>query len=304
MNIGFIGLGNMGSGMAANLLKAGHTLIVNDLRHEAAKPLLDGGASWGDTPKAIAESSDIVFTSLPGPQQIEEVALGKDGIIEGIHPGFIYIDVSTSSPSLSRRIYDVFKEKGAHVMDAPVTGGGPPAAREGRLNFMMGGDEDVFKKCQPVLEACANIISYTGGIGTATICKLVHNCIGFGLQSLIAESFSAGVKAGVDPVVLWQALKDGGVGKGGMVNVIMPGSYLQERYEQPLFSLDLAYKDLSLATSMGLEFQVPMAISNLVQQEFIDALNRGWGSKDATITMSLQNERADVKIKVPEAKLK
>ena len=144
MNIGFIGLGNMGSGMAANILKAGYPLTVYDLRRDAAKSLIENGASWSDTPKSIAESSDIVLTSLPGPPEVEEVALGKNGIIGGIHPGIVYIDLSTNSPGLVRRMYQIFKEKGVSMMDAPVSGG-PEGARTGRMSLMVGGDEAVFK---------------------------------------------------------------------------------------------------------------------------------------------------------------
>jgi len=132
MNIGFIGVGTMGGWMATSLMKAGYRLTVYDLRPEVAKPLLDNGAFWAKCPKAVAEASDIVFSSLPGPEEVKAVAIGKDGIIEGIRPDGVYIDLSSSSPTLARQIYALFKEKRAHVMDAPVSGG-PTGARTGKL---------------------------------------------------------------------------------------------------------------------------------------------------------------------------
>jgi 3-hydroxyisobutyrate dehydrogenase len=120
MNVGFIGLGKMGMGMSFNILKAGFPLVVHDIRKETAEPLLKSGASWGDTPKSVAMKSDVIFSSLPGPKEVEAITLGDNGVIEAIRPGAIFIDLSTDSPSLIRRLYRIFKEKGAHVLDAPV----------------------------------------------------------------------------------------------------------------------------------------------------------------------------------------
>lgn len=301
MNIGFIGLGNMGGGMAANILKAGYPLTVHDLRREAAKPLLEGGAHWADSPKAVAEKSDIVFTSIPGPQEVEAVALGKGGIIEGIRPGGIYLDLSSSSVTLARHIYSVFKEKGAHVMDVPVVGG-PMAARTGRLGFMAGGDEEVLRQCKPVLDVMGDMVSYTGPIGSATICKLMHNCIGYGLQTIIAECFTLGVKAGVEPKVLWRAICNGGVGTAALLHRTMPQTYFRGRFDPPNFALRLAFKDVNLATSLGREFNVPMAVANLTLQELMAAMNRGWADKDSRIAMLLQEERAGgIRVRIPDA---
>ncbi|MFC1928756.1 NAD(P)-dependent oxidoreductase [Chloroflexota bacterium] len=301
MNIGFIGVGTMGGAMAANILKAGYTLCVNDVRREVAKPLLDGGASWGDTPKAVAESSDIVFTSLPGPKEIEAVVLGKDGIIDGIRPGAVYIDVSTNSPQLIRHIYNVFKEKGAHVMDVPVTGGGPKAAQAGRSTLLVGGDKDILEKCRPVLDVLAAKINYNGGIGNGTICKLMNNCIAFCVQSVIAECFTAGVKAGVDPTTLWRSIKEGTL-KGTMINRALPDTYFRGRFDPPVFAQKLAFKDLNLATSLGRDVNVPMAIANIVQQDFVTAQNRGWSDKDVSMVMLIQEERAGgVEGRIPDA---
>lgn len=291
MNIGFIGLGNMGMGMASNILKAGHKLTVHDLKKEIAKPLLKNGALWADTPKALTMASDIIFTSLPGPKEVEEIALGKGGIIEAIYPGGVYIDLTSSSPTLIRRIYDRFKEKGAHVLDAPVSGG-PPAANSGKLALMVGGDEEVFQRCKPVLDVLGDKVRYTGGIGNGSICKLLHNCMGFGLQTIVAECFTLGTKAGVDPEVLLEVVKASALGQGAIFHRIMPEGYLKGRFDPPSFALRLAYKDVALAAALGREFNVPMVMADITQNELMAAINRGWGDRDSCVSMLLQEERA------------
>jgi 3-hydroxyisobutyrate dehydrogenase-like beta-hydroxyacid dehydrogenase len=296
MKVGFIGLGKMGGGMAATILKAGHVLFINDLQQGAAKPLLEAGASWADSPKSVAESTDMVLTSLPGPAQVEAVALGEDGIVKGIRPGGVYIDLSSNSPKLIRHIYDVFKEKGADVMDAPVSGG-PEGARTGKLTLMVGGDEEVFRQCKPVLDVIGDKVNYTGKIGSGSICKLMHNCISYGFQSIIAECFTLGVKAGVEPEALWRSVSEGGVGKGGILPKILPETYLRGHFDPPRFALKLAFKDVNLATSLGREYNVPMPMADLTLDELMSAMNRGWGDKDARIAMLLQEERAGIKVR-------
>ena len=198
MELGFIGLGTMGSSMALNVIKAGHRLTVNDINRDAAGPHLEAGAAWADSAQQVAEASDIVFTSLPGPPEVEGVALGEHGILSGISAGKVYFDLSTNSPTLVRRLHDAFAACGAHVLDAPVSGG-PQGARSGRLAIWVGGDKDVFERCKPVLDAIGDQAFYVGAIGTGSVAKLVHNCTGYILQTAIAETFSMGVKAGVEP---------------------------------------------------------------------------------------------------------
>src|SRR5947207_11393156 len=150
MRIGFIRLGNMGGPMALNLMKAGHALVVHDVRPDAAKPHLDGGAKWAESPKALARASELILTSLPGPKEVEAVALGPDGIIHGAVPGTVYADLSTGSPTVMRKLHAAFKDKGIHLLDAPVAGGASGAQR-GTLQVMVGGDEATFNARRPVL---------------------------------------------------------------------------------------------------------------------------------------------------------
>src|SRR5262249_33012674 len=148
MRIGFIGLGNMGGPMALNVLKAGHTMVVNDIPAGLAKPHLALGAVWADTPKAVAQASEVVFTSLPGPREVEAVALGPNGVLDGAARGTIYVDLSTNSATLIRRIHGICAERGVPVLDAPVSGGGP-GAEAGRLGVLVGGGEAGLRRLKP-----------------------------------------------------------------------------------------------------------------------------------------------------------
>src|SRR5206468_296599 len=182
-----------------NLMKGGHQLVVNDVRREAAAPHLQAGATWADTPRAVAEATDVVFTSLPGPVEVEAVALGEQGLGAGLAAGKVYFDLSTNSPALVRRIHEEFKKKGIHMLDAPVSGG-PRGAESGRLALWVGGEEDVFKRHKPVLDAIGDQAYYVGPIGAGSVAKLVHNCAGYIVQTALAEVFTMGVKAGVEPI--------------------------------------------------------------------------------------------------------
>jgi 3-hydroxyisobutyrate dehydrogenase-like beta-hydroxyacid dehydrogenase len=303
MKIGFIGVGTMGNAMAGNLIKGGYLLNVSDLRKESAASLLASGAAWVESPKAVAENSDIIFTSLPGPQEVEAVALGKNGILEGIAPGKVYIDLSSNSPATVRDIYQRFKAIGADVIDSPVSGG-PGAAKTGKLAMMVGGDKAVFEKYQFILKVLGDKITYCGDIGSGSICKLIHNCALYTLQTAVAECLTLGVKAGVDPMALWKVLKDGAVGQGVLFQRSLPETYLQGKFEPPNFALKLAFKDVSLATALGREYSVPMATSSLAFHELLSAMNRGWGDKDSRTAMLLQEERAGgIEVRIPKAEI-
>ena len=303
MNIGFIGLGNMGGGMAANVLRAGYDLTVHDLRREAATPLLENGASWADTPAELAAGCDVVLTSLPGPREVEAIALGDSGVLEGSASGSVYIDLSTSSPTLIRSIAEDFAAKGVSVLDAPVSGG-PVGARTGRLAVMVGGDREVYERVKPALDAIGDKVSYIGPVGSGSIAKLMHNCIGYGLQTIVAECLTLGVKAGVEPEPLFEAISNGSVGRGSSFANTYPNTFLAGNFDPPSFALRLAHKDVSLALELGREYGVPMSVGNIAHQELTSALNRGWGDMDSRVAMKLQEERAgniEVRIEKPDA---
>src|SRR3990172_4723026 len=276
MKVGFIGLGTMGRHMATNLARAGHDLTVHDLRREAGAG--HRAAAWAGTPRVVAEASEVVFTSLPGPSEVEAVALGPNGLLEGMSAGKVYVDLSTNDPSLVRRIHQAFAVKGAHVLDAPVSGG-PRGAETRKLALWVGGDEAVFQRVKPVLDAIGDQAFYVGPIGSGAVAKLVHNCAGYILQTALAEVFTLGVKAGVEPLRLFQALRHGHLGRrrtfDGLVDQFLPG-----KFEPPAFALRLAHKDVGLATALARTLGVPMRLANLTLDQLPPPLKRGLGQPD------------------------
>jgi 3-hydroxyisobutyrate dehydrogenase len=303
MKVGFIGLGTMGRHMAANLQKAGHELVVHDVRREAGEAHVNAGARWADSPRAVAEASDVVFTSLPEPKDVEAVALDeKTGLLAGLTAGKAFFDLSTNSPTVVRKLHAVFKARGIHMFDAPVSGG-PRGAESRRLALWVGGDEEAFRKFKPVVDAIGDQAYYVGPIGAGSVAKLVHNCAGYIVQTALAEVFTMGVKAGVDPLTIWKAVRQGAGGRrrtfDGLADQFLPGTF-----DPPSFALRLAHKDVSLAVALGREHKVPMKLANITLEEMTEALNRGWGERDSRVAMLLQEERAAVEIKVPPAALK
>lgn len=302
MKVGFIGLGTMGAKMAANLQKAGHELVVYDVRREAATPLVTSGATWAESLYQLAAASEVIFTSLPGPVEVEQIALGEGGLLAGMRAGSAYFDLSTNSPDVVRRINAAFAERGMQMLDAPVSGG-PRGAATGKLAIWVGGDKGVFDCWKPVLDAIGDQARYVGPIGSATVAKLVHNCAGYAINRVMSEVFTMGVKAGVEPLALWEAVRQGALGRmrtfDGLVNQFLPNTY-----DPPAFALKLAHKDVTLATALGRELHVPMPMANLALDELTAALNRGWGERDSRSAMLLQQERADVKIAVDAEQLK
>jgi len=302
MKIGFIGLGTMGRHMASNLMKAGHELVVHDVRREAAAPHLHAGARWADAPRAVGEATEVVFTSLPGPPEVEAVALGADGLLAGLAAGNVYFDLSTNAPALVRRIHEVFTARGIHMLDAPVSGG-PRGAETKKLALWVGGDETVFTRYKPVLDAIGDQAYYVGPIGAGSVAKLVHNCAGYVIQTALAEVFTLGVKAGVEPLALWKAVRQGARGRSRTFDSLAD-QFLPGKFEPAAFALRLAHKDVTLATSLGREHKVPMRLANITLEEMTEALNRGWGERDSRVAMLLQEERAGVEIRVPEAAIR
>jgi 3-hydroxyisobutyrate dehydrogenase-like beta-hydroxyacid dehydrogenase len=302
MRVGFIGLGTMGAHMARNLLKAGPQLTVSDVRREAAASLLAAGAVWVDTPQDLASRSDVIFTSLPGPPEVEAVALGPNGLLAGIQPGSVWFDLSTNSPSVVRRLAEAFSAKGASMLDAPVSGG-PAGAESGKLALWVSGDEAAFTKHRALLDAVGDQVRYIGPAGDGSIAKLVHNCAGYMINTALAEVFAVGVKAGIDPLALWEAVRDGAIGRARTFD-LMAGHFLPGKYDPPRFALKLAHKDVSLATALGREVGVPMRIANLTLEEMTEAMARGWGNRDSRVAMTLETERAGIQIAIDPERIK
>jgi 3-hydroxyisobutyrate dehydrogenase-like beta-hydroxyacid dehydrogenase len=290
MRIGFIGLGRMGSGIAANIRDAGHEVTVHDVRKEAAAAHLEAGCSWAESPRAVGSVSEVVFTSLPDPDSVEQVALRPDGLLVGMASGSTWFDLSTNSPAVMRRLHDTFGASGIEVLDAPVSGG-PAGARSGTLTLWIGGSKERFSRFTSVLESFSGRLQYVGDIGAGSVAKLVHNAAGYAVNLLVAEVFTAGVKAGIQPLELWEAVSAGGFGRTGTFE-ILGGQFLRQRFDPPDFSLALAHKDVRLMTELAKEVKVPMRLVNLALEEMTEAVNRGWSDRDWLVGTLLQVERA------------
>jgi 3-hydroxyisobutyrate dehydrogenase len=299
MRVGFIGLGTMGGSMALNVRAAGHELIVYDLKREAAAAHLKSGATWAESPRALAAGAEIVLTSLPGPPEVEAVS---HELLAGMRPRAAWFDLSTNSPTVVRRIHARFAERKLDMLDAPVSGG-PHGAKSRKLALLVGGSRDVFDRFKPVLDAVGDQVIYIGPIGAGSVAKLVHNCAGYAIQTALAEVFTMGVKAGVEPLALWAAVRQCSLGRQRTFDRL-GRQFLQGVFEPPDFALKLALKDVTLATELGRELNVPMKIANLTHAEMTEALNRGWAERDSRAPMLLQEERAGVSIKVPAAAIR
>ena len=292
MRVGFIGLGMMGKGMAANLQNAGHDLVVHDLSRAAAEPFLAKGAVWANSPRQVGEQTEIVFTSLPVPADVEQVALGANGLIEGMHPDTAFFDMSTNSAAMVRKIHAAFAEKNLYMLDSPVSGG-PSGAASGKMAIWVGGDEQQFNRHKSVLDAMGDQAKYIGPIGAGTIAKLVHNCTSAVVGVALAEVFTMGIKAGVDPVDLWEAVRQGATGRVRTFDRLGQ-RFLTGQHDPADFALRLLHKDVGLAVGLGREVGVPMRLANMAYEELTEAMNRGWGTRNSTVGQLLQVERAGI----------
>ncbi|MGE0226173.1 MAG: NAD(P)-dependent oxidoreductase [Acetobacteraceae bacterium] len=294
MKLGFVGLGIMGGAMVANLLKAGWQVTVHDIRRDAAERHLAAGAAWADSPAAMAETCDTIFTCLPDLHAIETVALGASGILSRASPGTALFEMSTNSADLVRRLHDAFQAKGAHMLDAPISGGAAGAV-SGRLAMWVGGDRGSFERCKPALDAMADRVVHVGPSGAGLVTKLVHNCASQAMQAALAEVFVMGVKAGAEPVALWEAIRQGSIGRrrsfDGLIDEFLPGTY-----DSPSAALRIVHKDMMVATGLGRELGVPLRFANLALADIAEAMNRGWAERDARCVMLLPQERVGVQI--------
>ena len=297
MKVGFIGLGNMGDPMCGWLLEAGFPLVVFDLRRQAAAGLVERGAEWADSPALVAEQCDVVATCLPGPDEMEEAALGPGGIVEGLRPGAIYIDHTTNSPHVVRRVGTALGERKAHMLDAPMDGG-KEGALAGTLTLFAGGDEQALRRARPVLESYSASIVWTGGLGTGAATKIAHNALAMSIDLLVTECLTLGAGAGVELPRLIEAFRSGCVvGGNAMFNERLPATLFRGDFS-PRFALSLALKDYGLAAALSSEHGVPTRIVELCAAELAEAMDRGWGERDRTIASVLQEERAGIRLRL------
>jgi 2-hydroxymethylglutarate dehydrogenase len=281
MDIGFIGIGHMGKRMSERILAAGYSLTVHDIKKENAVPLLEKGAKWADTPGDVARACRVVITSLPVPKDAEQVVYGKDGLMSGWQSGDIYIDMSTNSPSTVQKIARDAKKIGVSVLDAPVSGG-TGAAEKGTLAIMVGGEISTLEKVRTLLETMGQRIFHVGAVGCGNAAKLVNNLIALACNSISAEGFVLGVRAGINPATLLEIIK---VGTGdNWCARQYPNTTFKGNFE-PGFKVSLAYKDIGLALSLGEEYGVPLPVGEVVKNDLRDAIEAGFEDKgvDAVI---------------------
>jgi 3-hydroxyisobutyrate dehydrogenase len=222
---------------------------------------------------------------------------GDDGLRAGFKTGTAYIDCSTNSPALVRKLSADLAGFGVSMLDAPVSGG-PKGAASRKLAIWVSGEQATYDRCKPIFDLLGDQVRYLGESGNASVAKLVHNCANYGIQMVLAEAFTLGVKAGVDPVALFGAIRQGSLGRQRAVDR-MTDQFLPHEFDNPAFALELAHKDVSLATALGREIGVPMRFANMTLAEMTEALNKGWGKRDSRSAMLIQEERAGLDIRVP-----
>jgi 3-hydroxyisobutyrate dehydrogenase len=296
MKIAFIGLGAMGRPIASNLLCSGHQLRVFDTDPAASASFADEGAVRARSPADAVLDVTTVFTCLPGPREVEDTAQREDGLLSALSPGSVWFDLTTNAPDSIRTLHRRCAERGIVLMDAPVSGG-PSGAASKKLAFWVGGDQEVYRRFEPLLRQMADSPRYVGEIGSGNVVKLVHNSASFAAQLLFAEAFTLGVKSGVDPLVLFDALRDGTTGRSRTFDRLRE-QFLPGIYDPPAFRLRLACKDMHLALDLAKLANVPMRMTELAARDMEEAIRRGWSERDARIAMILQEERAGVSVKV------
>ena len=282
MKIGFIGLGAMGGPMAANLGKAGHAVQSFDLN----------GRGSCKSAREASEGVAVLFTSLPGPAEVDAVA--KDVSAP------VWFDLSTNSPKRIRALHQSLTH--VQLLDAPVSGG-PKGAQSGKLAIWVGGDRATYDRYLPVLKAIGDQPFYVGAIGAGTVAKLAHNAASFTVQASLAEIFTLGVKGGVEPLALFQALRQGATGRKRTFDRL-PEHFLSGKYDPADFTVRLAHKDVSLALELAAEVGVPMRVGKIALDELAEAMRRGWAERDCRVSMTLQEERAGVSVRVSDAALR
>ena len=287
--IGFIGLGIMGKAMALNLLKAGYSLSVLE-KNKASAELVNAGAHSFSTNKAVAENADIVITMLPDSPEVEEVVLGKDGVIEGLKQGSLFIDMSTIAPSKAKEIFQLFQQKGIEALDAPVSGG-QVGAEAATLSIMAGGSEAAFARALPVFKAMAKNIIHIGDAGAGQTTKACNQIIvGMTIQA-VAEAFTLAKKAGVNLEKMREALL-GGFAQSRILDLY--GKRIIEKNFKPGFKIKLHRKDMNIVLQAGKEFSVPLYGSALVAAHMDALIAQGNGELDNSAIALLYQQLSNI----------
>jgi len=291
--IGFIGLGIMGKPMAKNLLKAGYSIVAYDLNKDAVEDVVNAGALGASSSKEAAGKAEVIITMLPDSPDVKEVILGKNGVLEGIKPGSIVIDMSSINPLVSQEIEKELRKKGVEMLDAPVSGG-ETGAIQGTLAIMVGGKEKVFNESVEIFKAVGKNIVHVGGIGAGGFVKLVNQIIVAVNIAAVGEAFTLGTKAGLDPQVIYQAIR-GGLAGSTVLETKAPMMFA--RNFKPGFKIRLHHKDLQNALSTAKDLGVPLPLSSFVQQIILSLMTEGRGEEDHSALATFFEKMAKVEIK-------
>jgi 2-hydroxymethylglutarate dehydrogenase len=296
MNVGFIGLGQMGKHMTNRILGTNFNLTVYDINKEAAQPILAKGAKWANSAKEVAQNTQVVITMLPTPQDIEQAVNGPNGLKAGWKKGDIYVDMSTNAPSVIRRIAEDAKTLGVTVLDAPVSGG-TRGAEMGTLAIMVGGDTEALEKVRKVLESMGQKVFSVGVVGNGNVAKLVNNMLAIANGLAAAEGFVLGVKAGIDPQILWDIIS---ISTGNSWNLSQFPNTVFKGNWAPMFRLNLALKDIGLAVQLGKENGVPLQITSLSEQKLVEAKAAGLGDKGIDSAIVRLEELTGVQVRTKQ----
>lgn len=295
--LGFLGLGIMGYPMARNLLKQGHEVAVWSFTASKTEALrAEAGALPCATPRAVAEASEVVFLCVGDTEMAETVILGKDGLVEGAAPGSIIVDTSTIAPSASVAIAQALEAKGIHFLGAPVTGS-KPGAEGGTLTFMVGGEQQVYLRAKPYMEAMGANFYYCGGHGAGLHAKLTQNLILSNLLQAFNEGMVLCAKSGVDPQLMLDILNNSAA-RSGLVAFKAP--YVFSRNFETNFSIKWMHKDVGLMLQSGDEQGVPLPLTALTQQMLKSAIAEGYGDEDICASIKVLERIAGVEVKKSE----
>ena len=295
MRYGFIGLGNLGTHLAASLVRADFEVTVSDLDGSRAQPLVDAGAKWAATPRAVAQASDAVITCLPSPAAATAVVAGPDGVFEGLAPGGTWIEMSTTDIVELKRLAELAATRGIATLEAPVTGGVHRAA-SGRITLLVGGERSVFETHRPALEAMGGRILYMGPLGDAALIKVITNMLAFIHLLATGEALMLARRGGLDLAQAYEAIK---ASSGNSFvhetegRLILNGSY------DIGFTMDLAAKDLGFAMAYGRELGVPLELAGLTEETFLRARAAYGGGAPSTQVVKLLEDALDTDLRAP-----
>ncbi|CAA9393530.1 MAG: 2-hydroxy-3-oxopropionate reductase [uncultured Rubrobacteraceae bacterium] len=274
--VGFIGLGIMGRPMAKNLMEAGYDLVVHNRSPEKAEELAQEGATAAGSPREVAERCDIIVTMLPDSPQVEEVLSGEGGVFEGVREGTLIVDMSTISPVVTEELASGAKERGASLLDAPVSGG-DVGAIEGTLSIMVGGEEPDFERARPLFEVMGKTVTHVGPTGAGQVTKAANQIVVALTIEAVSEALVLGSKGGVSPEKILDVL--GGGLAGNKVMEVKREKFLSHTFE-PGFRSELHHKDLGIALAAGREYGVALPVTAVVDQMLLTMGRKGWGGED------------------------